>query len=302
LLAYLKALYTRAPEDAFIELRFRTTTSMQQRFYPAAAWDRISRGILTWSWHTDVYIGVLARTRCGGRRTDVVPEGQVVWIDCDNDASVHALSRFVPPPSVVVRSGTGANRHAYWSLSESLSLDDIEDINRRLAAAIGGDTSSTDASWILRPPLSLNHKHEPPTRVSLERCHAELCVSVDDLLVDVPTLSVVTGPARQLRTGGDDSLLEIAPPVYIEALIGIRVPSHHKIACPFHPDRTPSLHVYDEPERGWMCYGCRRGGTIYDFAAQLWGLPTRGRDFADLRTRLLCTFSLIPGAQPRPAC
>jgi hypothetical protein len=43
-----------------------------------------------------------------------------------------------------------------------------------------------------------------------------------------------------------------------------------------HEDRTPSLHVYGDPERGWFCFGCGRGGSIYDFAALLFGRGTRG--------------------------
>ena len=51
-------------------------------------------------------------------------------------------------------------------------------------------------------------------------------------------------------------------------------PRHGKIRCPFHPDGTPSLHVYPTPEQGWFCFGCRRGGTIYDLAAEVWDTHT----------------------------
>lgn len=59
-----------------------------------------------------------------------------------------------------------------------------------------------------------------------------------------------------------------------------------KVACPFHEDRTPSLHVYDEAEHGWHCYGCGRGGTIIDFGAALYGLEPRGQGFHEIRRRL----------------
>jgi hypothetical protein len=45
------------------------------------------------------------------------------------------------------------------------------------------------------------------------------------------------------------------------------------------------LHVYERPEQGWYCFGCGRGGSIYDLAAELYGLSRRGRGF--LRIRLL---------------
>jgi DNA primase len=54
----------------------------------------------------------------------------------------------------------------------------------------------------------------------------------------------------------------------------------------FHEDRTPSLHVYDDPERGWYCFGCGRGGSIYDLASLLWQRETHGRDFIELRREL----------------
>ena len=73
----------------------------------------------------------------------------------------------------------------------------------------------------------------------------------------------------------------------MSALTGQTLGRDHKISCPFHEDRTPSLHAYTSPERGWYCYGrCGRGGSIYDLAAALWGLDTQGSDFIELRRRL----------------
>ena len=65
------------------------------------------------------------------------------------------------------------------------------------------------------------------------------------------------------------------------------------LRCPFHPDRHASLHVYETAERGWYCYGrCRRGGTIYDLAAPLYGYDARGEDFRRLRADLRRLFVL----------
>ena len=46
------------------------------------------------------------------------------------------------------------------------------------------------------------------------------------------------------------------------------------------------MHVYDDPGRGWYCFGCGRGGSIYDLASLLWERPARGRDFIELRREL----------------
>jgi CHC2 zinc finger len=86
----------------------------------------------------------------------------------------------------------------------------------------------------------------------------------------------------------DDVLLSIEPGQYVEALTGHEAPGHRMICCPLpdHEDGTPSFRAYPDPEEGWFCFGCARGGTIYDFAAALWGLQTRGSGFVELRQRL----------------
>jgi hypothetical protein len=61
-----------------------------------------------------------------------------------------------------------------------------------------------------------------------------------------------------------------------------------------HTDGTPSLHVYPDPGRGWYCYGCRRGGSVYDLAALLWQTPPRGQGFTELRQRLAAALDARP--------
>lgn len=88
----------------------------------------------------------------------------------------------------------------------------------------------------------------------------------------------------------DDPLKEIPPPLYFERLAGIDVPASGYVLCPVHEERTPSCRVYDEPERGWHCFGCKAGGTLYDLAAALWSEGTRGEAFKRLRASLLEEF------------
>jgi len=83
-----------------------------------------------------------------------------------------------------------------------------------------------------------------------------------------------------------DPLRLVPPPVYFELLTGLRVGRSGKLRCMFHDDRSPSLHVYREPDRGWYCFGCGRGGSIYDLAGLLSGRGTRGSDFSELRREL----------------
>ena len=84
----------------------------------------------------------------------------------------------------------------------------------------------------------------------------------------------------------DDPLLALEPRAYLEALTGLPVARDGKVSCPFHDARTPSLHVYATPAGGWYCFGCGRGTSVYDLAADLWGLEPCGADFLELRRRL----------------
>ena len=95
-------------------------------------------------------------------------------------------------------------------------------------------------------------------------------------------------PARSVADASllDDPLWLVPPPVYFERLTGLRVGPSGKLHCLFHDDRSPSLHVYREPGRGWYCFGCGRGGSVFDLASLLWGRGTRGPDFVELRREL----------------
>lgn len=285
---YLVALYSDAPPGALVELRYRAGLGMRRSFHSVADLASLRTEILARARETDVYVGVLPRVRHSGGRDDVVSEASILWVDCDQPSSVEALRRFAPDPSIVLRSGSGDNRHAYWLLSGRHPLDVIETANRQLAIALGADIGCVDAARILRPP-SWNHKHHPPTPVELEQCDEKRRYDLADVVGHLPI-------PRDRRRGStaprvsDDPLLCVAPRVYIQVLSGEIVSREGKARCPLHGDRAASLQAYREPSRGWYCYGCRRGGSIYDFAAHLWGLSTRGPEFAELADALCHTF------------
>lgn len=286
LTSFLCALFDRAPTDSFIEVRYRVAAGMGQTFVPTTQPNLAEDAVLHHGYSTDVYVGVLPRSSHSGRREHIVPAAQVVWADCDSDESVSALAAFRPRPSMMVRSGTGNNCHAYWLLVRPASLDAIEDTNRRLAVTIGSDGHSVDATRILRPPLTINHKCGSANPVSLGFLNSRSRVNLDEVTENThkvpPRLRMPPPPGRIT----DDPLLTISPKTYVESLTGEDVSIAHKIRCPFHADDTPSLHVYRSADRGWMCYGCGRGGTIYDFAALTWNSSTRGAEFLILRQRL----------------
>lgn len=157
--------------------------------------------------------------------------------------------------------------------------------------ALGADARAIDAARILRPPCTVNHKYDPSRPVELERFEPRRR-ALEDVVGGLPCGTSATSRAgrRPLGAAAGDPLLQIEPAAYVRILLGVEVPRNRKITCPFHADRTPSLHVYGAPEKGWHCFGCGRGSSIYDMAAGIWGLGTRGGDFLELRERLSLRF------------
>lgn len=47
-----------------------------------------------------------------------------------------------------------------------------------------------------------------------------------------------------------------------------------KACCPLHADRTPSFYVFDGG-RKWTCFGCGKGGDVFDFVGELHGVGLR---------------------------
>jgi hypothetical protein len=294
---FLAALAGTPNRGELLELRYRLDDGqrMGQIFDRPGRLRGLATRAIVLGRRTDVYVGCAPRTRRHGGR-DAVERAFVLWADCDGERAVAALREFEPAPSIVVASGTGSNCHAYWPLTGPLARDAVERANRRLAYAVGADPASADAARILRVPGTLSHKHDPPTRVGATEVDPDRRFKAADVVgalpdPPAPARAVSTPSAAQAR--GDDPLLAIAPDVYVRRLLGVEAPRHRKVPCPFHEDRHASLHVYETAERGWYCFGaCRRGGTIYDLAAPLYGYAARGQDFLRLRTELRRLFGI----------
>jgi len=79
--------------------------------------------------------------------------------------------------------------------------------------------------------------------------------------------------------------------------LGIQFNRHGEALCPFHGDTNKSLKVYNDPSRGWTCFGCHRGGTVIDFAMLWYGI-----DFKQAVVRLDADFNLgLPIGRKRTA-
>jgi hypothetical protein len=309
LVAFL-AVLAGPQRSGWLELRHRCLDGrMHQRFFPAAKPIAAAACATALSRSGDVYVGCAPRReRAGGRAA--IEHAFTLWVDCDTDGSLERLKNFEPQPAMVVRTSP-RGLHAYWPLGRPLPVGELERANRRLAHAVDADIACTDAARILRPPATLNHKYEPVAAVTLERFTGERFspIQVSGRLPDPPVTRASRGRQRPVGERAADPLLWIGPRVYVEVLTGRSVGRDGKASCPFHPDRTPSLHCYPDPGAGWACFSSRcsrdgrpNGGDIYDLASQLWGLSTRGRDFLELRQRLrvLLIDRAHAGKQSRP--
>lgn len=290
---YLGVLAAGAPSSSFIEIRHRAREQVfASEFFPVDDIRGATDSILARCRRTDVYVGCLPRARAAGTK-DAIAEGHMLWAECDGADAARAALRWRPAPAMVVASGSGENVHAYWPLARALAPRELETANLRLARALGADVGCFDVGRILRPPSTWNHKRQPPSPVRLVRLEPRR-FEPEQVLAAAPALDLAAverrWDPRPTRAVGDDPLLRIPPSVYVETLLGRRVGRNRKVTCPFHEDAHPSLHVYAAPERGWTCFSCRRGGSIYDLAAALWGMGTRGGEFVELRRRLNRTF------------
>lgn len=310
---YLGALYGDCPEG-FVEIAHRFERAGRQGamhrgrtglFLPAADLEGIAREITSLALTRHVWVGVAPRRphpetgELGGTSAHVAP-ARVLWIDCDSATGrfpLEHLRRFRPEPHLIVSSGGGY--HAYWLLRDA--IDDparLRDANERLAQAIDGDLQSADAARILRPPGTLNYKSKygRPRPVELVFA-AEHPRYLAEEVVGALAPRRATQRRRPNRGGSHrpaDPLRQIPPSVYFAALTGLEPSREGKVCCPLraHVDPGPSCHVYESAGEGWYCFGCGRGGDIYELAGELWGLRREGREFLELRDLLAKRFGL----------
>jgi hypothetical protein len=295
LVVYLDALFGRARRSTLIEVRWRVPSGMGRRFVAAPDLDQVRKLIRTHAAETDVFVGVLPRWCPRGGRDAVVADAGVVWVDLDAVDSGEALDVIESPPHLVVESGGPGHLHAYWLLDRPAAPARVEQANRRLAFAVGGDPQCTDAPRILRPPATVNHgRGGAPVRLS--SMSAQPPVGLEDLVGGLRDPRAKPAPTGHRARGAGalrDRVLAVAPERYVQVLTGLVVGRDRKVSCPLHQDRTPSLHVYEDPAAGWFCFGCGRGGTVYDLAAELWGIEPRGDGFAVLRAGLQHRLGLV---------
>jgi hypothetical protein len=277
---------------------------MGRRFIPARDTAAAAGLIAGLACRTDVYVGVALREggAHGGRAA--IGGSHLLYVECDHDHIERSLAGFPHLPTMEVASGSGRHVHLYWSLRSRVTNLEVEDANRRLALRLGCDHGSVDVTRLLRPPGTFNYKGDERLPVSLIAYRAQARYTLAQLIAGLPKpISAEVRDNRPVRHGRprtavDRRLRAIPTRDYVRVLSERAPASAHKVACPFHDDRDPSLHMYDGGS--FYCFGCRKGGTIYDFAAHLWGCNTRGDDFLALRDRLIRIFHINSTGGARP--
>lgn len=313
LYAYLQVLAAGARPGQFFDVRYMTADGrMRMRFVSALCVDQAANLIARLGWQTDVYVGVALRNGRGSGGKRAIGGSRLVYIECDQPDYYARLERFAVAPSMIVASGTPGHLHVYWSLQEFAGALQVESANRRLALELGGDLACVDIARILRPPQTANHKHSTPRPVRLIYLDQDARHALSQLAAalspDPRPACLQSGRASSPRTGRnalDRALLAITAEEYVRVLTKREPNSAGKVLCPFHEETDPSLQLY--PDGTFYCYGrhkdtgnaCRMGGTIFDFAAGLWGIGTKQDDFLELRRRLAALFALTPTSSRR---
>jgi hypothetical protein len=162
---FLAALAGTTNHGQLIELRYRLDDRqrMGQVFESPSRLRGLATRAIALGRRSDVYVGCAPRTRRHGGR-DAIDTAFVLWADCDGDAAAATLADFEPVPAMVIRSGTGANCHAYWPLTEPLGRDEVERANRRLAHALGADPASRTPPGSSASPGRSRTSTRPPRR------------------------------------------------------------------------------------------------------------------------------------------
>jgi hypothetical protein len=275
----------------------------------------------------EMFCGPVPRTEPKPRK-DAVEAGRVLWVDIDRKSAappptladleqllsggsddVHdglaaaaALLRFPMPPHVVVFSGSGG-AHGYWRVEHILRAEWIERANARLIHALEADWASYDRNRFLRMPGGINGKVGRYCHL----VHADLtsrAYDIRDLVGGLPDPPAddPRAPKRirrgqmqpsPRRTAISDPIDRWTPREYFAALCNItEYDRDGKVRCPLpdHDDPRASLWIGETPEEGWFCFGCSRGGRIFDLASLLiggpWGIDLRGDAFRAARAEL----------------
>jgi hypothetical protein len=130
------------------EIELRALPSRNRKFLPLAQIHEI--GAFCNGGTEGYFFGVALRSG-GGTKADIT-QIPCLHVDCDfkdtpREILIEKFKQLPFKPSIIVKSGGGA--HLYFILKEPVGqaeIKTVEDSNRRLASALGGDLNACDAS------------------------------------------------------------------------------------------------------------------------------------------------------------
>jgi hypothetical protein len=252
----------------------------------------------------EVFAGPLPRSRPEPTNAGV-DGGRALWLDLDDVEGEGELAWVdVLRPHLLVASGGGL--HAYWLTDRRLSGYEVESGNRRLATHLCGDLAVANRGRIMRVPGSVNGKRGRVCRI-VRLDLARPYVSYERLAARLADPKPPRGarPAKRGAVVEHDPALGLPPAEYFAALCGLEPDGAGYVHCPLpdHDERTASCRLYADH---WWCFGCERGGGIYDLASLLeggpWGTDLRGEAFRDARERVGEMGGMtVPTPRPAPA-
>lgn len=203
------------------------------------------------------------------------PASGLLVVDLDGPEGINSWAKLELGRNVETREAqTATGRHLYFRSSLT-----VGNTAKRLGAGI--DTRGK-GGYVVAPPSY----HPSGVRYFWATNHAIEQIP-DWLSALIQQAKPVPTQTYQPRDLSGDPLAGIDPPAYVWLLTGVQVNRAGKCPCPLpgHDDWAGdggSFHAYPRPENGWYCYGCDRGGDIYNLAQHLWG----NEHFPNLRKRL----------------
>ena len=241
--------------------------------------------------HDDVTTG-----RGAAEDTAAVPG---LWLDLDVAGPNHKrdnlpptmgdalqLLEGMPDPTLHITSGGGA--YIWWLFTDPYETgrpddyDHAAELEQTLNQIVIARAKTrgwhvdnvSDLSRVLRAPGTLNHKNSPPHLVAVT-AHSGVRYTPGELSAALqphrPAAPVVSLPTRPATSTPASPLAEDIKQRWTAAqelqLRGHAAGRDRKLSCPIpgHADHNPSFHLYDDPDKGWACFGAscpsNRGGT-----------------------------------------
>jgi len=113
-------------------------------------------------------------------------------------------------PTALIESSPG-RYHCYWALADAIPAKTAENLNARLAHAIGADPSGFDLTQLLRVPLTSNNKYEDTPPVRLEYLDGSRTYVTGELDRALPQLEPDEAPDEDIYELVDEPPVVLSP-------------------------------------------------------------------------------------------